>query len=110
MALRRSFARTRGGLGAKPPALLDSYKHYRNSPQAQQARPRPPFCGKATMWGTSEKGDHKFARHLCKSYRCPICGPKKRRRLRARLADLAQRHGLDKMLTLTIDPATLPAD
>jgi hypothetical protein len=99
-----------GGLGAQPPALLDSYKHYRNSDQDPTPRRRGWYCGKWSMLGTSKTGEHRFTRHLCKSYRCSYCGPKKLRRLRWRLAELATRHSLHRMLTLTVDPSKLPRD
>ncbi len=99
-----------GGLGAEPPVSLDSYTHNRNSPESPQPTKLGRHCGRRTMLGTAASGERRFIRHRCKSYRCALCGPKKRRRLRARLSELAKHHGLDKMLTLTVDPARLPAD
>jgi len=92
------------GTGAKPPSLLDSYTHYRNS---DPPRPKKPYCGTWTMVGD---GSHsvKHLRHRCKGYRCGRCGPRKRRQLSRRLGQLATEHKLFRMLTLTLDPAKMP--
>jgi len=44
----------------------------------------------------------------CKSWRCPYCGPKKAAKIRKRISEKAQEHGLSRFLTLTLDPATAP--
>jgi len=97
---------------AESQSLLDSYKHYRNTPasdpQARPATPKKWHCGQWTMVGT---GTHAVAhsRLHCKSYRCGRCGPRKRRRLGHRLAELAREHKLYRMATLTLDPKLIPA-
>jgi hypothetical protein len=101
-------ASSQRGLGPQAPVSLDSYSHYRNSSPSRRPATRGRHCGKWTMHGTSPSGDHKFLRHMCKGYRCAACGPKKRRKLRARLVTLATQAKLDKMLTLTVDPARIP--
>jgi len=46
---------------------------------------------------------------FCKSYRCNRCRKPKLKKVRARIAEIAQEHKLNKMATLTLDPARIPA-
>ena len=112
MSAERAETAGVGALGAEPPSLLDPYKHYRytpaSDPQARPATPKKWHCGQWTMVGT---GTHAVAhsRLHCKSYGCGRCGPRKRRRLGHRLAELAREHKLYRMATLTLDPKLIPA-
>jgi len=44
----------------------------------------------------------------CGSYRCNDCRPGKLKRVRARLAELAEQHKLRRFATLTLDPSRIP--
>lgn len=82
------------------PSSLDSYKHNRNRP-----------CGKKAATGRVVRDGKEFigySRLTCKSWRCPSCGPKKAAKIRKRISEKAQEHGLSRFLTLTLDPATAP--
>ena len=46
---------------------------------------------------------------FCNSYRCNGCRPRKLKRVRARLAALAQQHTLRRFATLTLDPSRIPS-
>ena len=46
---------------------------------------------------------------FCGSYRCTRCRNPKLKRVRARLAQIAQEHKLQRMATLTLDPDKIPA-
>ena len=56
------------------------------------------------------KGRHGrcgYQRLFCDSLRCRVCRPKKLRRMRARIAQLAEQLKLKRLATLTLDPARL---
>ena len=46
---------------------------------------------------------------FCGSYRCKRCRPGKVKRVRARFAEIAREHKLQRMVTLTLDPKIIPA-
>jgi len=46
---------------------------------------------------------------FCQSYRCDRCRKPKLRKVRARIAEIAQEHKLTRMATLTLDPKKLTA-
>jgi hypothetical protein len=127
-----------GGLGVKaakppePPSLLDSSKHNCNTIPAEEPRSSPAVyqgltgsardvaltqetrrarrgrnCGKWTMRGDVD-GKFKYQRHRCKSWACRRCGRLKLRVVRARIADYAAQHKLQRLVTLTLDPKKLP--
>jgi len=53
------------------------------------------------------EGKYHHLRSKCKSYQCGICGPYKIRRIRKRIVELAVKNGLQRFLTLTLDPLKL---
>lgn len=79
-----------------PDTFLDSYKNNRNS-----------FCGQWSVKGTIKEGgktfDH-FSRLGCKCWNCPVCGPKRARLLKRAISETASDLGLQRFLTLTLDP------
>ncbi len=84
------------------PSFLDSYKRNCNK-----------FCGKWSVVGVvKDKGKkyRHFARLGCKSWDCPICGPKKASRLRRAIIEKAQEKKLKRFLTLTLDPRKCTAE
>lgn len=67
---------------------------------------KKPWCGTFTMAGpsTQSEGQFTYVRHMCKSYSCSVCGPKKLRRARWRIGQEAQGRRLTRLASLTLDP------
>ena len=60
-----------------------------------------------SLGGPSEQNGGEvflFTRLFCKSWKCLHCGPRKARRYARQIAKVAVRHGLNRMMTLTLDP------
>jgi hypothetical protein len=95
--------REAGPEGLWPSSLDYLYKNNRNSLDSQNKK-RPPFCGKYTVAGPGKGpgAGHKFVALKCKSWACPVCGPKKQRRLRQALTRTALEWKLNRFLTLTL--------
>lgn len=93
------------GVGQPAPPGFNYTQHNCNKPP----RPIRRGCGKRTLIGSVD-GKFLIQRHRCKSYQCGRCGPRKIRQVRKRIVTLAVEHGLQRFLTLTLDPAKLPAD
>jgi len=93
----------KSGRAAGPsPPLLDSYKNNRNS-----------FCGKWSVAGEIEDKGKKYkhvARLGCKCWCCPVCGPRRARRLRHGIIKAATEHCLTRFLTLTLDHSHCTAE
>ena len=86
--------------------FLDSLKH--NFHNSAQHPPRARFCGRYSLagWVPGKDGPRYRVTGLsCKSWSCPKCAEKKRRRLSWAIVQQVQAHGLDRFLTLTMDPA-----
>lgn len=49
----------------------------------------------------------RLVRVRCKSWGCSLCGPRKANRYRGQILRAAQRHGLNRFMTLTLDPMKL---
>lgn len=85
-----------------PITFLDSYKHNRNN-----------FCGKWSVVGQVDDNGRKY-RHIvrlgCKRWTCPVCGPKKAKRLRHAIIQAATRNEMKRFLTLTLDPRHCTAE
>lgn len=66
-------------------------------------------CGKWTLVGPL-KGSVRlgYKRALCNSYRCSFCRPKKLKRTRARIAQIATEQKLQRFASLTLDPSRIP--
>ena len=70
---------------------------------------RKGYCGKRTLQGTHRKTSAvRLLRLDCKTWDCKFCGPRKAKRYRIAIAKKAEEHGLQRMLTLTLDPKKLP--
>jgi hypothetical protein len=69
------------------------------------------FCGIWTTFGESADGlGTKFHRLNCKTWACCYCGPKKAKRYRFLIGQLAEREQLTRFLTLTLDPSLIEGD
>lgn len=90
-----------GGMGPQAPSGFNNTKHNCNSRRAKK-----PNCGCYTLIG-AVKGEYAHHRFRCKSYTCGRCGPRKIRLVRKRIASRAVEHGLQRFLTLTLDPKKL---
>jgi len=96
----RELERPRSGSAAACFSGFNNTKHNCNSPQQ---RPKKKNCGKYTLIG-SVNNRYPHHRLHCKSYCCGRCGPKKIRQVRKRIVQRALQHGLQRFLTLTLDP------
>jgi hypothetical protein len=62
------------------------------------------------MEGTAHDGrGRRFMRLSCKCWHCQYCGKRKAKRYRMTIAKEAERLGLSRLLTLTLDPKKTPA-
>ena len=61
-------------------------------------------CGKFTVIGTSTDGTRRYVRVDCRCWECRYCGPKKVKKYRFAISQIAERLGLNRFLTLTVDP------
>jgi hypothetical protein len=77
-----------------PSSSLDSQKHNRNR-----------RCGVWSVQG-QENNRLRYVRLGCKRWTCPQCGPKKAKRLQRAIAEKATQKGMNRFLTLTLNPAT----
>jgi hypothetical protein len=85
---------------------LDEIQNNRNTgiPRSFQALGRNPHCGIWSIVGAGDGGLQKFHRLNCKCWGCKHCGPKKAKRYRYLIAQLAEQEHLTRFLTLTLDP------
>jgi hypothetical protein len=85
---------------------LDEIQNNRNTgiPSSYQALGRNPNCGIWTVVGVGDGSLHKFHRLNCKCWSCKHCGPKKAKRYRYLIAELAEKEQLTRFVTLTLDP------
>ena len=67
-------------------------------------------CGAFTLVGPLAEGESRngYLRHRCKAYACPVCGPKKLRKLRRGIGKVAQERKLTRLATLTLDASKIP--
>jgi hypothetical protein len=89
-----------GPLG--PSSFFNSYKNKCNR-----------FCGSWSVKGQvdSEKGRvWHIGRLGCKRWDCPVCGPKRARKLRRAIIRHAERLELRRFLTMTLDPKKTTAE
>jgi hypothetical protein len=93
------------GMGPQVPSGFNNTQHNCN----RLKRPIRHGCGKRTLVGLVN-GKYLHHRHRCKSYQCGLCGPRKVRQVRKRIVQLALEHGLQRFLTLTLDPKKLRPD
>lgn len=91
----------KSGRAEGPSSFLDSYKNIRNN-----------FCGKWSVAGTVHENGKTYrhvARLGCKRWGCPVCGPKRALRFRHAVIQAASSNGLNRFLTLTLDPRACTA-
>jgi hypothetical protein len=73
-------------------------------------REKPFGCGNKTVVGPvkGKPGLFGHAALFCQSYRCGRCRNPKLKKVRARIAQIATEHKLQRMATLTLDPKRIP--
>jgi hypothetical protein len=92
-------------------SLLDEIQNNRNTgiPPSFQALGRNRNCGIWTIVG-SDGVSQKFHRLNCKTWGCCYCGPRKAKRYKYLIGQLAEREQLTRFLTLTLDPSKIEGD
>ena len=72
-------------------------------------RPKPFGCGNFSVVGPLKGQPGKFGHKalFCQSYRCKRCRNPKLKKVRARIAEIATKHKLTRMATLTLDPSKI---
>ncbi len=74
-------------------------------------RLRNRHCGRWTLNGVSvERNENKYLRLNCNCWDCDYCAPRKAARYKYSIRREAERLGLRRFLTLTLDPKIAPAD
>ena len=67
-------------------------------------------CGRFTIRGTPVTGATRFHRVNCKCWKCSFCGPKKAKRYKRAIRQVAETRQLRRLLTLTLDPKKIEGD
>ena len=100
----RSAATQRG-------SFLDEIQNNRNInvPESFQRLGRNRHCGIWTAFG-SDGVRRQFHRVNCKTWGCSYCGPRKAKRYRFLIGQLAEREQLTRFLTLTLDPSLIEGE
>ena len=95
------------GRAARVPSLLDKVQTNRDRPKGWKRN-----CGRFSVRGESSKeaGKFRFCRVGCKCWGCSGCGPRRASMYCIRIAKTAERLKLNKLLTLTLDPAKLQGE
>jgi hypothetical protein len=98
------------GLGRSPiggeAAVPSCFINKRVIVTATQCRKRG--CGAWTVHGLSiDSKFHHYIRLNCKCWDCPYCGPRRAKRYRRAIGVWAEKLGLNRFLTLTLDPKKL---
>jgi hypothetical protein len=90
---------------------LDEIQNNRNTgvPQSFQALGRNRNCGIWTIVG-NDGVQQKFHRLNCKTWGCCYCGPRKAKRYKYLIGQLAEREQLTRFLTLTLDPSKIEGE
>jgi hypothetical protein len=105
-AVLRSEATQRG-------SSLDELKNNRNTaiPESFQRLGRGRYCGIWTVEGSSPDGRNRiFHRVNCKTWGCCFCGPRKAKKYKYLIGQIAEREQLTRFLTLTLDPSKIEGD
>jgi hypothetical protein len=92
---------------------LDEIQSNRNTdfPSSFKSLRRGKHCGAWTVWGTTPDGLRRiFHRVNCKTWGCCYCGPRKAKRYRYLICQVAEREQLTRFLTLTLDPSLIEGD
>jgi len=88
------------GCEAKQPPSLDPIQINRNNPPG-----RGKHCGRFSVRGIDHNSPEiRFRRVNCKCWYCSYCGPRKAKRYKRAIRITAEVHGLNRFLTLTLDP------
>jgi hypothetical protein len=78
---------------------------------APDVRRRKKGCGAWTVHGIALAGSReRYIRLNCKCWECKYCGPRRARRCRKSIANWAAKLGLNRFLTLTLDPKKLDGE
>lgn len=97
-----------GGEAAERVTSLDSIQINRNTSYekvlASTSVGRNKNCGRFTVVGTSPDGKRRYIRVDCKCWDCRYCGPRKAKRYKRAIRELAEAKRLNRFLTLTLDP------
>lgn len=93
------------GRVATVPPSLDEVQINRDTPKGWKKS-----CGRFSVRGVALQGPGKsrFCRVGCKCWDCSGCGPRRASMYCIRIAQTAERLKLNKLLTLTLDPAKIP--
>jgi hypothetical protein len=97
----------------QPGSFLDELQNNRNIgiPKTFQNLGRSQYCGIWTVAGWTADGSRRTLHRVnCKTWGCPYCGPRKARRYRYLIGQIAEREQLTKFLTLTLDPSLIEGD
>jgi hypothetical protein len=91
---------------ATQPSSLDPIQTNRNKQLG-----RGKHCGRFTVRGQAPNSpETRFHRVNCKCWHCSFCGPRKAKRLKHAIRATAEAHGMQRFLTLTLDPAKIEGD
>lgn len=72
---------------------------------------RGKHCGRFTVRGqVPNSSETRFHRVNCKCWACSFCGPRKAKRYKHAIRTAAERLGLQRFLTLTLDPSKIEGD
>jgi hypothetical protein len=98
--------RVPGGGAAAVPSSLVPVQSNRNRPTR-----RKPYCGNLTLAGRSVTGgEMHFHRLSCKTWGCSHCGPRRAKRYKHSIRRVAEDLGLQRFITLTLDPNRIEGD
>jgi hypothetical protein len=72
---------------------------------------RGKYCGRFTVRGqVPNSSETRFHRVNCKCWACSYCGPRRANRYKHAIRATAEARGLQRFLTLTLDPAKIDGD
>ncbi len=96
---------------ASLPSSLDKKTNNRNTEANFTAQPvgRGKHCGRFSIRGRDACTNKICYRRVnCSSWTCSYCGPRKAKRAKRAIRDLAEKLRLNYFLTLTLNPANVP--
>jgi hypothetical protein len=95
-----------GGGEAAVVSSLDQIQTNRNKQLG-----RGKHCGRFTVRGQAPtSAELRFHRVNCKSWTCSYCGPRRAKRYKRAIREAAEELALQRLLTLTLDPAKIEGD
>jgi len=95
-----------GGEAAIRVTSLDQIQTNRNKQLG-----RSKHCGRYTVRGRAPNSpETRFHRVNCKSWNCSYCGPRRAKRYKRAIRESAEAFALQRLLTLTLDPAKIEGD